>query len=114
MVGKQLAAFASATFLMAAPALACNQTIVLTNWKSCAVGNLTETGGAGDWNAVPRWTRDAKIQSYFLHDPRLLANHGLCNEKFRRVVMCLPGWEESIDKNACEYLICSGYRASRT
>lgn len=93
-----------------ANALACDQHIVLSNWKSCSVRALGDQGGASDWNAIPVWAKDKKIQPYFMGDPRLLANHGLCNERYRRVVLCLPGWEESQDKNACWYLICSGYQ----
>jgi len=92
-------------------AFACDQTIVLSNWKSCAVGELSEEGGQSDWKAVPKWANDPKVRPYFFDDPRMLALHGLCNSKFKRVVMCLPGWQESQDRNACWYLICSGYQA---
>jgi hypothetical protein len=94
-------------------ACACDQTIILSNWKSCAIGQLSEGGGAADWAAVPAWTKDRSISPYFHDDPRLLANHGLCNTKYRRVVLCLPGWEESQDKDACWNLICAGARAQR-
>jgi hypothetical protein len=97
----------------AAVARVCNQTIVLSNWKSCAIGPLKETGGDADWATVPAWTKDRAIRPYFDNDPRLLANHGLCNAKFHRVVLCLPGWQESNDKDACRYLICSGFQAQR-
>jgi hypothetical protein len=95
-------------------AIACDQTIVLTNWKSCAVGALSDDGGEADWSAVPTWAKDQKVQPYFFGEPRMLALHGLCNNKFKRVVMCLPGWQESNDKNACWYLICSGYHAAKS
>lgn len=95
------------------PAAACDQTIKVSNWKSCAVGNLSDEGGEADWKAVPVWARDKAIRPYFESDPRLLANHGLCNNRFKRVVLCLPGWEEARDKDACWYFICSGYAASR-
>ncbi|HEX8047269.1 MAG TPA: hypothetical protein VF537_15690, partial [Rhizobium sp.] len=52
------------------------------------------------------------IQPFFYQDPRLLALHGLCNDKFHRVVLCLPGWQDSTDKNACWYSICAGYQAA--
>jgi hypothetical protein len=35
-------------------AYACDQPVVLSNWKSCAVGPLSETGGDADWKAVPK------------------------------------------------------------
>ena len=91
----------------------CGHTIVLSNWRSCAVGTLSANGGNADWVAVPAWTKDRRIQPYFHGEPRLLANHGLCNEKFRRVVLCLPGWEESQDKKACWYQICAGNLARK-
>jgi hypothetical protein len=110
----KLAALAAATMVIATPvARACDQTIVLSNWKSCAIAPLSEDGGDADWAAVPAWTNDRAIRPYFFDDPRLLANHGLCNAKFRRVVLCLPGWQESHDKDACWYLICSGFQAQR-
>jgi hypothetical protein len=92
-------------------AYACDHTIVLSNWKSCSIGPLSETGGEADWLAVPAWTKGPSIRPYFFNDPRLLANHGLCNAKYRRVVLCLPAWQESDDKDACWYLICSGFVA---
>jgi hypothetical protein len=104
-----LAVFAHVTTLAAA----CDQTITVSNWKSCAVGRLGTTAGVSDWNAVPQWVRDNKIKPYFFGDPRLLAVHGLCNAKFHRVVLCLPGWQESEDKDACWYMICSGHQASQ-
>jgi hypothetical protein len=104
----------AAAIVMTTPVVrACDQTIVLSNWKSCRAGPLSEKGGDADWPAVPAWTNDRAIRPYFYDDPRLLANHGLCNAKFRRVVLCLPGWEESQDKDACWYLICAGSRAAR-
>lgn len=92
-------------------AAACDQTIILSNWKSCAVGAQAANGAKSDWDVIPEWTRDEKIKPYFMDDPHLLAEHGLCNEKFHRVVLCLPGWEQS-SKDACWFLICSGFRAS--
>jgi hypothetical protein len=105
------AALVAAVIALGKPALACDHSIVLSNWVSCATGPLSESGGDVDWAAVPTWTRDRAIRPYFYNDPRLLANHGLCNAKYRRIVLCLAGWEESKDKDACWYLICSGSRA---
>lgn len=93
-------------------ARACDSTIKISNWGSCRVGPLGENGGDSDWAAVPRWAKDPQIRPYFMDDPRLLANHGLCNEKFHRVVLCLPGWQESADIDACWYLICAGRAAA--
>lgn len=93
-------------------AYGCDQPIVLSNWKSCAVGPLSESGGDADWKAIPKWARSKDLRPWFMDDPRLLANHGLCNAKFRRVVLCVPGWQESNDKDACWYAICNGYQAS--
>lgn len=64
-------------------------------------------------NCSPDAHNNTRIRPYFFDDPRMLALHGLCNTKFKRVVMCLPGWQESKDKNACWYLICSGYQAAK-
>jgi hypothetical protein len=109
----KLAALAAASIVTTTSAQACDQAIVLSNWKSCAIRPLSENGGEADWAAVPAWTRSSAIRRYFFDDPRLLANHGLCNAKYHRVVLCLVGWEESEDKDACWYLICSGFQAQR-
>ncbi|MDR6904208.1 hypothetical protein J2W52_005842 [Rhizobium miluonense] len=114
MVGTRLIAAAACSLMLSTmSATACDQTVTVSNWKSCAVGPLGATAGMSDWNAVPQWVRDDKIKPYFFGDPRLLALHGLCNVKFHRVVLCLPGWQESNDKDACWYMICSGHQASR-
>jgi hypothetical protein len=83
----------------------------LSNWKSCAIGPLSESADEKvaekeDWLSVPAWTKS--LSQNFYNEPRLLANHGLCNEKLRRVVLCLPAWEENDDKSANWYLICDG------
>lgn len=96
------------------PAIACDQPVVLSNWKSCAIGTLGTDGGKSDWDAVPQWAQSDKIKPYYFDDPRMLAKYGLCNAKFHRVVLCLLGWKDSRDKNACWYLICSGHEASRS
>ncbi|MBY5869606.1 hypothetical protein [Rhizobium leguminosarum] len=89
--GKRLLALLSILFASAVQAFPCDQPIVISNWKSCYVGELSDKGGDADWQAVPEWTRDKAV--YFGHDPRALANHGLCNAKFRRVALCWAGWE---------------------
>lgn len=107
----KLTAFATLVIVLTtALAQACDQTIVLSNWKSCRIGPLSEKGGNTDWLAVPAWAKERSIRRYFFEDARLLANHGLCNEKYHRVVLCLPGWEDSSDRDACSYLICAGAR----
>ena len=112
--GVRLVSLATVPVIVTMPvARACDQTIILSNWRPCAIGQLSETGGSADWVAVPAWTNDRAIRPYFYDDPRLLANHRLCNAKFRRVVLCLPGWQESEDRDACWYLICSGFQAQR-
>ncbi|WP_139032165.1 hypothetical protein [Mesorhizobium amorphae] len=109
----KIAALAAAVMVDTTSARACDHAIVPSNWKSCAIGPLSENGGKADWAAIPAWTMKPAIRPYFLDDPRLLANHGLCNTKYRRVTLCLPGWQESRDKDACWYLICSGFQAQR-
>ncbi len=114
MLGVRVLVGALAVFVQVTTlAAACDQTIIISNWKSCALGPLGTTAGMSDWNAVPQWVRDNQIKPYFFGDPRLLAVHGLCNAKFHRVVLCLPGWQESKDKAACWYMICSGHQASQ-
>lgn len=113
MKRKWLVILISICAMSSAQAADCGHTIIPSNWKSCAVGKLTANGGDADWAAVPAWTKDRKIQPYFFGEPRMLANHGLCNEKFRRVVLCLPGWEERQEKGACWYQVCAGSRARK-
>jgi hypothetical protein len=83
---KLLSVLAPVVLVGTAHAYACDQPIVLSNWKSCAVGAF-ETDGDADWKAVPKRTRSEDLRPWFMEDPRLLANRGLCNAKFQRVVL---------------------------
>jgi hypothetical protein len=102
-----LAFLALAAGSSVARAETCKHPVVPSNWKPCEIGPVSETGGEADWAAVPAWTKSPAIRPYFYGEPRLLALHGKCNAKFRRVVLCLPAWDLDEDKSACWYLICS-------
>lgn len=82
--------------------------IVIANWKSCATGIQTDEIS---WAEIPAWARAKSLKPYYNSNPRLLALHGLCNEKFHRVVLCPVGWEESDgeDKTAGWFKVCQGY-----
>ncbi|MGR9195251.1 hypothetical protein [Rhizobium leguminosarum] len=108
---KRLLALISILLGSAVQAFSCDQPVVISNWSFCATGNVSAEGGAADWKIVPAWTRKDAISAYFGNDPRLLANHGLCNAKFQRVVLCQPGWQTG-NPDECSYLVCSGYYAS--
>src|ERR1700730_15102582 len=80
--------------LAATSAYTCDHSIVISNWKSCAIGPIGMSGNqagddAADRKAIPTWSRRMVGD-----DSLLLANPGLCNEKFHRIVYCLPGWDE--------------------
>ncbi|WHO73095.1 hypothetical protein [Rhizobium sp. BT03] len=109
--GQRLLALVSILLGSAVQAFPCDQPVVISNWSFCATGNVSAEGGAADWKVVPAWTREDAISAYFGNDPRLLANHGLCNAKFRRVVLCQPGWQTG-NPDECSYLVCSGYYSS--
>jgi len=69
-------------------------TIHRENWKPCALRSMDANYADADfWAVIPAWTRKPEIAKYFDNEPRLLANHGLCNAKFERVVLCLPAWD---------------------
>jgi hypothetical protein len=84
--------------------------IIIANWKSCATGIQTDEIS---WAEIPAWARAKSLKPYYYGDPRLLANHGLCNEKFHRVVLCLPGWEDNDDKTAGWFKACQEYQNNR-
>ncbi|OHV26844.1 hypothetical protein EOS93_06670 [Rhizobium sp. RMa-01] len=109
--GQRLLALVSILLGSAVQAFSCDQPVVISNWSLCATGNVSAEGGAADWKVVPAWTRQKAISAYFENEPRLLANHGLCNAKFQRVVLCLPGWQTG-NPDECSYLVCSGYYSS--
>ncbi|ARM86826.1 hypothetical protein RHEC894_CH00477 [Rhizobium sp. CIAT894] len=109
--GQRLLALVSILLGSAVQAFPCDQPVVISNWSFCATGNVSAEGGAADWKVVPAWTHDDAVSAYFGNDPRLLANHGLCNAKFRRVVLCQPGWQTG-NPDECSYLVCSGYYSS--
>jgi hypothetical protein len=78
----------------------CAMEIHPENWKPCAIGNLTDDAGKGDWLAIPKWASAPHLIKYY-DSPRMLAIHGLCNEKFKRVVLCSPGsWEDADETTA--------------
>ncbi|MBB4239246.1 hypothetical protein [Rhizobium esperanzae] len=106
--GQRLLALISILLGSAVQAFSCDQPVVISNWSFCATGNVSAEGGAADWKIVPAWTRADAVSAYFGNDPRLLANHGLCNAKFHRVVLCQPGWQTG-NPDECSYLVCSGY-----
>ena len=75
-------------------------------WKSCAMRPLSLTID-DDWGALALWVRDPavpknvvngfngatyppKIAKEFLSDPRLLVNHGICNERTHTIILCFP------------------------
>jgi hypothetical protein len=72
-------------------ALGAPHTIKPENWKPCAIGDLSMDGNvAKDWAAIPQWAKAPHLKKIY-EEPRILALHGLCNEKFKRIVLCLPG-----------------------
>ncbi len=51
----KLAALAASAIVAITSVQACDHAIVLSNWKSCAIGPLSENSGEADWAAVPTW-----------------------------------------------------------
>ncbi|MBY5566094.1 hypothetical protein HFO55_02315 [Rhizobium leguminosarum] len=103
-----MSALVSILLASAVQAFPCDQPVMISNWSFCAIANVSAEGGDADWKCIPAWTREKDISAYFGNDPRLLANHGLCNAKFHRVVLCQPGWQTG-NPDECSYLVCSGY-----
>jgi hypothetical protein len=97
-----------AAALMAAtpPAMA---KVVAANWKPCATGIQRDEPS---FDEIPAWARAPELRPYYDSDPRLLANHGLCNAKFHRVVLCLPGWQED-HANTPEFRVCQAWESQR-
>jgi hypothetical protein len=91
---------------LALSAGAAHSKIVIANWKPCATGIQHDDPS---WDEIPAWARAKSLQPYYLGEPRLLAIHGLCNKKFHRVVLCLPGWEDG-DKTEPEFKVCQEYQ----
>jgi hypothetical protein len=78
-------------------------TVIITNWKPCATGIQHDEPS---FDEIPAWARAKSLRPYYYYDPRVLANHGLCNAKFHLVVLCLPGWEESLEHGDW-YKVCN-------
>lgn len=94
------------TTIAAASAIAAaDQTIIPENWKSCAVGDLKSDTDEG-WGAIPKWAAAPHLKKYYQNNPRLLMTHGLCNEKFKRLVVCGPGWDEDGDPSDPAHRVC--------
>jgi hypothetical protein len=102
---KRVSIAAIAALLITAPAMAGSTKIIPENWAPCANaanGVVYEhtTNFRGEPIIItrlqpPAWTRSSSLRPYYLNDPLLLSNHGPCNAKFRRVVLCLPGWQDN-------------------
>jgi hypothetical protein len=91
--------------------------IIPQNWKPC--GDITRgricREGECIWSQIPAWARSPGIAKYYDHDDILLSNHGLCNERFHRVVLCLPGWQdgESEYGNDPWFKVCKAWELTR-
>jgi hypothetical protein len=97
---------AAALMTAISPAMA---KVVAANWKPCATGVQHDEPS---FDEIPAWARAASLRPYYDSDPRLLANHGLCNAKFHRVVLCLPGWQEDHD-NSPSFRVCHAWESQR-
>jgi hypothetical protein len=117
---KRVSTAALAALMIAATAMA--HDVIPENWKACgdpANGVKYEytTNVRGEpivitRDQIPSWARSPALRPYYFDDELLLANHGLCNEKFHRVVLCLPGWEDG-DSKADWYKVCAFWRANQ-
>jgi len=58
------------------------------NWKSCATRPLKKESDWDSWDSIPKWVQAPHLVKIY-EEPRILLNHGLCNEKFKRIVLCL-------------------------
>lgn len=100
-----------AMLIATSPAIA-DTTIKPENWKSCSVKS-TISDKTPDWSEIPHWARAPHLVKIY-EEPRILALHGLCNEKFKRIVLCLPGWDDpGADKNDPFHRVCSAWEAYR-
>jgi hypothetical protein len=79
---------------------------VKNNAISCHVGKLSDEGGKSDWDAIPEWAKAPHLRKYYDNNPRLLADHGLCNEKFKRLVVCGPGYDDGGNPNDPAHQVC--------
>ena len=80
-------------------------TIKPENWKSCAVRDLKTDGDWDSWNSIPKWAKAPHLVKIY-EQPRFLINHGLCNEKFKRIVICAPGWDDDGDPKDPFHRVC--------
>jgi len=65
--------------------LAGDNRIIVKNWKSCRESN----------GSIPAWTKSKHLQDYYDRDPHYLAQWGLCNEKYHRIVICAGNYFEA-------------------
>jgi hypothetical protein len=79
--------------------------IIPENWAPCATGIQRDEPS---FDEIPAWANTKELRPYYDSDPRLLANHGLCNAKFHRVLLCLPGWQEDHDGSP-EFRVCQAW-----
>jgi hypothetical protein len=105
---KRISLWPIAAALIATPAMAGTK-IVPGNWAPCATGVQHDEPS---FDEIPAWANTKALRPYYDSDPRLLANHGLYNAKFHRVVLCLPGWQEDHDGSP-EFRVCQAWDRAR-
>jgi hypothetical protein len=79
------------------------QIIVIENWRPCSIGNNYDKD-------IPEWAKSKELAPYYGGNTRSLAIHGLCNEKFKRVVLCDPDMDDlDPSKKNSAYNVCRKY-----
>lgn len=111
-------AFVAALIVLVVPSISQaegEQTIVPENWQSCEVRPLNADNSDEGWGSIPQWAKAPHLIPLYQSNPRLLITHGLCNHKFKRLVLCGPGWDEDGDPEDPAHNVCQAvgkYRAS--
>lgn len=70
--------------------------IIAENWGSCIRSN-------GD---IPDWAKVQYLRQYYDDDPRYLAQWGLCNEKYHRLVICAGNYFEFSPDSSDSSRVC--------
>lgn len=100
---QKLVVILSCVFLLVVANAKAGYIVKIENWKPCSIGNNPDKD-------VPEWAKSRQLRPYYGDNIRALSIHGLCNQKFRRVVLCDPNMDEldPTNKNPA-YNVCRMY-----
>lgn len=100
---RKLVVILGGIFLLVVSSVKAGQIVKIENWKPCSIGDNPDKD-------IPEWAKSVQLRPYYGNNIRALSIHGLCNEKFKRVVLCDPNMDElDPTHKSSAYNVCRMY-----